>query len=250
MSANNSISLVNIKAIDTTKEIKRDEFGYYKITLGEFNNYSGNNHFYLVDGIREILTDSNNYTTARKLEKGALYGEMGHPYTPPGVDPNAALHRNLYIEPQNTSHHIRSVELVPTNTPSPIAGAGNIIKVVGWIKPSGPKGDLLEQSLSNPYENTAFSIRALHRFISFNGQKVKRLINIITWDWVQEPGIKTATKWSSLSLESKHICNIELEQLKQLKTHPELTIEHDNTGYITELLRDSGGDTTNFLRRW
>lgn len=250
MSADNRIALVNIKAIDTTKALKRDDHGYYKVILGEFNNYSLNHSFYLVNGVDEILTNKDRFSTARKLGKGALYGEMGHPNMQPGMTPSSFLQRNLNIDFQNTSHHIREVNLVTTNQPSPLPGVGNIIRVEGWIKPSGPKGEFLEKSLNNPHENTAFSIRALHKFIDYGGQKVKQLINIITWDWVDEPGIQAANKWDTVSLESKHVCYIDEVMIQDIMLDKSMTLEADTTSIMKETLTEIRSTRDNFLRRW
>lgn len=63
-------------------------------------------------------------------------------------------------------------------------------------------GNALADSLKNPSENVCFSIRSFTRDIPTNGVIHKHLMNIVTWDYVNEPGISVATKWKAPTLES------------------------------------------------
>ena len=73
---------------------------------------------------------------------------------------------------------------------------------MGKVKPSGPMGPSLKEQLENPSENVAFSVRSLTRDKRIAGQLFKHMTTLVTWDYVNEPGISVATKYDNPSLES------------------------------------------------
>ena len=76
-----------------------------------------------------------------------------------------------------------------------------VTAVIGMVKPSGPRGPALRESLDNPDENVAFSVRSLTNDTFENGGHQKHMKQLITWDYVNEPGISIATKYNAPSLE-------------------------------------------------
>ena len=228
--ASTPITFSITKAHDTNKKIEQDENGYYYVTLGAINSYNSQGMFYIADGVKELVEDQSTLFT-RRLKSGYLNGELGHPDLLPGMTNDEFINRNLVIDISNVSHHIRSVEFVPTNIPSGKPGAGNVIKIMGWVKPSGAKGDILKQSLDNPDQNTAFSIRCLTYDDTTVTPATKKIIQIITWDFVIEPGIKYANSWSTLesggvALESRDILTFDLkDSIESLKNIKGLSIE-------------------------
>jgi len=181
--------------------LKQDNDGYYYMELGALNVFNSAGEFYTSKDVEQLFTGGSS-VLMRRIKNGALYSEMDHPALEPNMTPKDFLSRNLKIIKSNHCAHIREVVLVPTKINAGMPNEGNVIKIFGWVKPAGVHGDVLKQSLDNIHENVAFSIRCLHRVSIVNGVRVKRIINIITWDWVTEPGIATATKWDSLANES------------------------------------------------
>lgn len=201
-----------IKAnVDNTK-LEVDAQGYYKVTLGAFNVKNSVGEFYTAEGIDDLI---NNQSTvlAKRLKGGYLKGEMGHPSMTPGMTIADFYARNQEIEMKNTAFHIRDIAFIPTTVPSEIPGEGNIVRIEAWIKPSGPHGDALKKALENPDENVAFSIRCFTANRTVKGITFKKVMQIITWDWVLAPGIKMANKFDTLSIECADYATISPEIL-------------------------------------
>ena len=215
MSANNAITFSAIKVHDQNKQVKVDDKGYYYVTLGAFNCFNSAGAFYLADGVKDLIENQSNLF-AKRIANGYLTGEMGHPSFQPGMSHNDYLIRNLRIEQGNISHHIRSVELIPTDEDSGLPGKGKIIKVMGWVKPTGEKGQFLKEALDNPEMNVAFSIRSLTNDTPVQGVMIKKIVQIVTWDWVVEPGIKCANKFSTLAMESFDLLTINVVDLEKI----------------------------------
>ena len=214
MSATESITFSVIKVHDQNKEVKQDSNGYYYVTLGALNCFNSSGAFYVADGVKDLIENKSNLF-ARRLESGYLNGEMGHPNMIPGMSHNDFFIRNLKIEQSNISHHIKSIELIPTDEDSGLPGRGKIIKIMGWVKPTGEKGQFLKEALDNPDMNVAFSIRSLTNDTPVHGVMIKKLLQIITWDWVVEPGIKCANKFSTLAVESFDFMTVNLFDIEK-----------------------------------
>jgi len=191
------ISFTNIDVLPQNKKLEKDADGYYKMDVGAFNCFNSAGEFYLKDNIEETIKGSSS-AFMRRITSGYLKGEAGHPAFVPGMSAAQYYARNMRIELTNVSHHIKAVDLVPTATDSGLAGKGNIIKVVAWLRPTGAMGDGLAKDLEDPNCNVAFSIRCITNNQIIGGVNHKALDTIITWDWVLEPGIKYANKADTL----------------------------------------------------
>jgi hypothetical protein len=214
MSANitSKIILTTVKSDQDNRALEKDDKGYYKVNLGGFNCFNSAGEFYTAEDIEDIFVkESSSFN--RRLKSGQLRMEVEHPAFEPGMSTAQYMARNMKILLSNTCCHIREVILTPTSDSSGIPGQGNFILVEAWIKPSGPHGDALKASLDNPEENTAFSIRCLTANTRKNGLVFKKLGQVITWDWVLEPGISKATKWKKLSIESRDLCSMSAEDI-------------------------------------
>ena len=209
MSAN-SIVFSILKTNSSNKTAEIDANGYYKVTLGAFNTFNSSGDFYLADGVRDLIENQSSIFHKR-LTKGYLNGEMGHPQFVPGMSREQYFNRNLRIEQSNISHHIKEVIITPTNIDSGMPGKGTVLRVDGWVKPSGPHGELLKKALDNPDQNVAFSIRSFTEDTFVGGKVIKKLLNIVTWDWVLQPGIASANQWDTVSLESNEIFTFNLD---------------------------------------
>lgn len=180
--------------------IKPDEHGYYKVVLGALNGFNRSGDFYpYTDLVAEIFRGSSSFM--RKIQNQALRGEYEHPMPEKGMSNSEYLERTCWVDPNNISHHIAEVTLDFENYKDD--QGRKIIAVLGLVKPSGPKGYILDQAFKNPRENVAFSIRSLTVNSRMPNGKLERSIReIITWDYVTEGGILIADKFYSPSLES------------------------------------------------
>ncbi len=186
----------------TTKvgKLRCDPDGYYDVILGGFDTYNSANAFYTWSSAKSHFDQSSHFM--RRVQSAALYGEYGHPVPVPNMDKQAWLMRVLTIDPDRKSHHIR--ELTIDDETFKNKNGGQMITIFGRVKPSGPRAQALGDSLDNEHENTAFSIRSItDDFIDpRSGLVIKNMRQIVTYDYVDEPGIKEATKYNHPALEN------------------------------------------------
>lgn len=179
-------------------ELKKDEDGYYKVLAGALGYCNNAGDFYAeAPGIECILGESSSFQ--RKLRKGVLYGEAGHPRRDPSWSRDQWFARLLDIVEQNQSHHIRAVSLAKgMRDEKGIPFTGIMLD----IRPTkNQHGEALEDNLNNRHANTYFSIRSFTNDVPAQGRWVKNMQMCITFDWVLEGGILPACKYSNPSLE-------------------------------------------------
>ena len=195
------------------KEIQKDADGYYKVRLGAFNVFNAKNAFYIGEGVKDLINNPNSIFY-RRLKKGYLCGEMGHPSMKPGMSIQQFIYRTSIVDQENIAFHIKDVMLVETGDKvEQMGNYGNVIIVEGWIKPSGPKGKYLQEALDNPDRNVAFSVRSVSKDKIVNGVIIKQTTSIATWDWVVEPGISNANTFDMLNEK-----NINTESVNNILT--------------------------------
>lgn len=255
MSAMNNLALTSIKTKSSNASINKDENGYYEFILGAVNSLNSANEFYNKDGIEEFINNEN-YILARKLKNGYLNGELGHPKYQTGMSREDYYARNLNVDIQNVSHHIKSVWTQNTDIDSGVRGKGNIILLKGKVKPSGVHGKILQEHIDNNDANTAFSIRALTVNKNIAGVVYKNIVQIITWDWVLEPGIKHANKWANISTESVDLLKFSVDDLinKASPIYKEITMSLESED-SKEIMKETVSkiktyNTMDILRKW
>ncbi len=188
----------------------KDENGYYKIRLGRFNTFNRSGIYYRVANLDEVTGPNSIFY--KRLTSGYLRSEVSHPERIREIgeklrrDPsNVKLRTELvkavmFLDLENVCAHIKKVEFVNTDKREPGFNLP-IIDVWGWVKPSGPKKQILQEALDNPDENVAFSIRSVTTD-SFIGRTIVKDIKVIsTWDYVYEPGISGSSKWAGAGIE-------------------------------------------------
>lgn len=229
------ISLAATKVNVKQEQLEKDGDGYYLVTLGAFNTFNTSGVFYLEDKIRDFI-HNDNYYLSKRIKQGYLYGEMGHPQRLPGQSPTDFLLRTGRIDMDRISHHIKEVLFVPTNKSSGVPGQPNILLCKGWVKPAGVFGDKLQASLDNPNINTAFSLRAIHDESKKGGIPMKTITQIITWDWVLQPGMSCANKWDTLTAdEDVLIPMLTKDMLDTILNDTEIiTVDNDTYSVLAE----------------
>lgn len=191
------------------KELKKDDDGYYTIILGALNIHNSSGEFYeYTKEVKELFEGSS--PLMRRINSGYLKSELGHPKPTPGMTTRDYISRICRLEEKAICGHIKEV----TVTESSRTDNGSnvpIMIVTGKVKPMGPYADTLDRDLSNPDSNTAFSIRSLTKNRVAGGITIKTIKTIVTWDFVNEPGISIANKANSIGLESTDVCSIDLD---------------------------------------
>lgn len=191
-------------------ELTMSEDGYYTMVLGALDFFNSAGNFYPNgESAKELFKASSSFM--RRIASGALRGEYGHPRMQPGQSMRDFMYRCNDIHESQVSHHIRKVWIDYTSVKGP--DGRPCIAIMGEVKPAGPMGNALRESLQNPSENVCFSIRSFTRDIPTNGIIHKHLMNIVTWDYVNEPGISVATKWQSPTLESHDEVEVTINHL-------------------------------------
>lgn len=209
-----SFSCTALMGTNKAGELKADASGYYQVVLGALNFFNSQGQFYVYEGEAKKLFESSS-SFMRRIEGGNLRGEYGHPRMLPGMSMRDFMYRCNDIHEQSISHHIRKVWLDSKNVTGPDGRPA--LAILGEVKPSGPNGPALRESLDNPSENVCFSIRSFTKDQPRNGVIHKELVSIVTWDFVNEPGISVAQKWKSPSLEAYFDVKVNLDQLIQAR---------------------------------
>jgi len=178
-----------------------DADGYYEIVVGGLNTFNSAGEYYTRQGAEELFKKSSIFM--RRVASGCLKAELGHPKRRPGESDDSFIQRVLTIEETNVCAHIADVWLdFEYGKKNPQFGNPELVGIMARLKPAGPMGHVLKASLDNKSENVCFSIRSLTKDFYSKGVNRRTLSTIVTWDYVNEPGIKVANKWDSPALES------------------------------------------------
>lgn len=180
--------------------LKPQQDGYYEVVLAALNFPNPSGARYTLSSAQRILADGSDFS--RRVKEGNLRGENGHPKREAHMSDAQWLARCHDIYESRISHHMREVWIDQTGA---VKNYGNesVIAIMGLVKPSGEMGHLLAESFENRHENTCFSLRALTDcFRRPDGGVDKEFVNLVTFDWVHEGGLRPANKYSSPATES------------------------------------------------
>ena len=188
----------SLLGVNKAGELKQDDNGYYEMIVGGLDVYNSAGQLYVFEEAKKLFEESG--SLLRRVKRGVLRGEYGHPKLQPGMRMEDFMARALVIDEQLCCCHHREIWLdfdrVKDENGKPV------IAMMSKVAPSGPFGGALEKSLKNPNENVCFSIRGFTDDFREQGVTKRVLKQIITWDYVNEPGISHAEKYKSPSLES------------------------------------------------
>lgn len=176
-----------------------DADGYYDQPIGGLNILNSAGHLYEANAAAlSLFEDSSAFM--RRVKRGVLHGEVDHPAWPKGMTEDEYAARMLTIDPKNECVHWAEIYL---DTKSFMNADGSpVIAIRGKYKPSGVHGAMLQKKIDNKKENICFSIRAFTMDKYMGGLRRRTLCEIITFDYVDEPGIHIAEKFKSPVLES------------------------------------------------
>lgn len=196
----NGFSLSCTALVGTNKAgtLKCDADGYYQMVLGALDVYNSGGAFYPEASARHLFAQSS--SLMRRIASGNLRGECGHPRPQPGWSMDDFVNRVRDIYEPNVCMHIRKVTVDYSTYRN--ANGQPIITIIGEVKPSGPMGPALKESIENRHEDVCFSVRSLTNDVYRNGRVEKNFRMIVTWDYVNEPGLAQAHKWNAPSLEN------------------------------------------------
>ena len=197
---NNSVRFSCTALAGTGKQgiLPRDANGYYTMPVGGLNVYNSAGQYYPYEGAKELFSSSGPFM--RRIKTGCLKGEYGHPKPLPGQSDDAFANRVLTIEEKNTCVHFAEIFLDFDKVKDEMGKP--VVAIMAKLAPAGPYGPALQKSLENAQEEVCFSIRAFTEDVFRGGVKQRNLREIVTWDFVTEPGISVARKYKAPALES------------------------------------------------
>lgn len=231
--------------------IKPDDRGYYDIVVGGLNVYNSVGQYYPYEEAKHLFEQSSSFM--RRVQRGVLAGETGHPKWLPGMNSDEYAQRIMSIYEENVCCHHKEIYL-DFNSVKDVNGQP-IIAIRSKLIPAGPGGAALKASLDNPDENVCFSIRAFtsderdHR----TGTMRRILRTIVTWDRVIEPGLALAEKYKSPALESLQDMTLSRGVIERAMAPREGVATESALMTGQELFRAMGwnvpeGDRPNFLK--
>lgn len=201
----------SLLGVNKAGDLKKDDNGYYEMIVGGLDVYNSSGQLYVYEESKRLF--ENSAPLIRRVERGVLRGEYGHPKLQPGMRmADFMVRANTIDEPSCCCHH-KEVWLDFDRVKD--ANGKPIIAIMSKVCPSGPYGPALEKSLNNPGENVCFSIRGFTDDFRERGVTKRVLKQIVTWDYVNEPGIAHAEKYKSPSLESLDECVVFKNQIEE-----------------------------------
>lgn len=206
------------------KSAHPDKYGYYTVPLAVIGRTTLNRTFYIPGPFIESMIGQNS-PFAMQVRSGNMFGEYGHPFT-------KDLSRVAIVLEEKQSHHIRKVYTrdLPDGT----------TLIMGEIKPFGPYGKYLEESLASQFINTAFSLRSLCTEIPNRKEnRIDRTVKyFVTFDSVGSSGYKESSKrFVNLGLANESI-DISIDDFYEENGHLIHAFESNNIitdGWLTDL---------------
>lgn len=200
-----TLTFTTNKAILKGKQgkLRQDGKGSFEIMVGAYNVPNNSDETYLfTKRVENLFVKS---TMMEKFNKNQLFGEADHPSlddfrakTRSEKDAVALwINRLGRIAAAKISHQITSIRWEKLDQ---VINGRPVYGVYCGIKPMNP---VLAQSLADPEQNTAFSVRSFVNRTMKLGEIFCEAKDIITYDWVPHGGIPQATKYSTPSLESE-----------------------------------------------
>ena len=196
---NNSVffSCTSLQGTNKVGKLKQLDGGYYRMVVGALNMFNSAGHFYTYEQAKSVFQEGGAFM--RRVRRGALRGEYGHPRQG-NMSPEMFARRVLDIDEKSVCCHHRNIELVFDEMTD---DRGNpVIAIYSEVAPDGPYGPYLAKQLENPSENVCFSIRAFTKDYTVMGVKNRDIRSVVTFDYVNEPGMSVAEKFKNPALES------------------------------------------------
>ena len=179
--------------------LRPDGQGYYEQVIGGLNIDNSADMRYTSEKTVLNLFD-NSSTFKRKIGRGVLRGENGHPKFLPGMTKADFINRIYQIYEERTCVQYKDIWLDNTLVKNP--DGTPVWSIMAKFTPSGEMGGFLDKQLANGSENVCFSIRSITEDYVVNRKTHRDIVEIITFDCVNEPGIHIAEKYRSPALES------------------------------------------------
>lgn len=193
-----TFSLNRLHGTNKVGELKKNANGYYEMVIGALNMFNSAGMYYRFDAAKQFFEESS--ALMRRVKDGALRGELGHPRREANMSTQAYYARLMQIHEDKECVHFASISLDFENFKD--EQGRPIVAILAEVIPSGAFGYVLEKKFANPLENICFSIRSFTDDRMEGGIINRYIRTIVTFDYVNEPGMSVAKKWNSPALES------------------------------------------------
>lgn len=217
--------------------LKPDKDGYYTVVLGALNILNSAGMYYVYEGAKELFENSSQFM--RRIKRAALRGEVGHPERQQGEDMDDFVNRYMHINDKNVCVQIAEIWLDFKSVKG--ADGKPVIAIMGKVTPSGVHGEMLRKQFENGKENVCFSIRCFTYDYTEKGL-IKRIIkNIVTFDYVNEPGIYVAEKYKSPAMENLMDRRVTENQIRRAFQRPGSSLAQESAIFTPDELFQSFG---------
>lgn len=179
--------------------LKNDGQGGYVMPVGGLNVFNSAGQYYTFEAAKKLFDESSQFM--RRVDRAVVRAEVGHPVKEPGMTENDYIRRVLTIRESNVCAFHKEIWLDFNSIKD--KNGKPVIAIMSRVFPSGPHAAMLERAFENPGENVCFSIRAFTRDYMQGGVMYRDLDTIVTFDYVNEPGIDFAEKFKAPSLEAE-----------------------------------------------
>lgn len=209
-------SLAGVNKVGT---LKKNADGYYPMVVGALNVFNSGGQFYPLEGSKQLFDESSSFQ--RRIKRAALRGEYGHPKPLPRklnpaeqkLQDEDFARRNLTVFEENVCVHHMKIWLDYDSVKD--ANGKAVVAIMSLVSPNGPLGHVLEKQLENKNENVCFSIRSFTDNKKRFGVEHRTLREVVTFDYVNEPGISIAEKYLSPALENLNEVEFSRASLEQ-----------------------------------
>lgn len=240
-------SIANVKKFESYTQ---NPDGSFDVILGALNSFNRRGDLYPIDAsIRKLFEASS--TLQDRIHSNTLYGEANHPDLGIYRTEEEKSARYLSIDMTRVSHLITAVSV--DDTPTRIEGQPEPVYLIrGKVVPHGKYGEQLKENLTSKHANTAFSIRSLTANVIIGGVLHRRLVHIITWDWVHRPGINSAYKDKAIAYSSEDFVTYTSNDIHKLenmlKDTSKMSIESEDVSNILNAIKLCKEDC--FYNKW
>ena len=203
--------------------------GYYEnFPMAALGVATRNNTYYDVDEFVKQITSPATFFN-KMLSDGTLYGEYGHPDLT-GMTHEQQLSRLSITDEDRVSHHFRKV-----GSGEKLSSGGRLI--TAEIKPHGPFGRHLKESLDEPFVNTAFSLRSITHDRQ-EGQLLRRkMAKLVTFDAVAAGGYSEASKRYVAHAGAQEMIQIQIDPKKDMATISRVAFESYTDTELAEIFK-------------
>jgi hypothetical protein len=175
-----------------------DKDGYYDMVVGGLNIFNSAGQWYTYEGAKDLFQNSSSFQ--RRVQRGSLKGEVGHPRQEQGQSDDAYVARVMDIRETNVCVQFKEIYLDFDRMKD--TSGRPVVAIMAKLIPSGPHGAMLQKSLDNKNENVCFSIRSFTKDYYNKGVYSRDIKHIVTFDYVGECGISIANKYDNPGLEN------------------------------------------------